>query len=145
MNIGMTNFGMSIPSTIWHARKNITQQMDEENPITFIHDVGAGGLSNAFPELVNDGGLGGKFELRNVPNDEPGMSPFEIWSNESQERYVIAIAGDKLDVFDAICKRERCPYAVVGEAIPEKHLTLTDKHFGTKLSGSSVIDWAKAL
>ncbi|WP_298769571.1 phosphoribosylformylglycinamidine synthase [uncultured Fibrobacter sp.] len=101
--------------------------MDEENPITFIHDVGAGGLSNAFPELVNDGGLGGKFELRNVPNDEPGMSPFEIWSNESQERYVIAIAGDKLDVFDAICKRERCPYAVVGEAIPEKHLTLTDK------------------
>ena len=105
--------------------------MDEENPITFIHDVGAGGLSNAFPELVNDGGLGGKFELRNVPNDEPGMSPFEIWSNESQERYVIAIAGDKLDVFDAICKRERCPYAVVGEAIPEKHLTLTDKHFGT--------------
>lgn len=105
--------------------------MDDENPITFIHDVGAGGLSNAFPELVNDGGLGGKFELRNVPNDEPGMSPFEIWSNESQERYVIAVAGDKLNVFDAICKRERCPYAVVGEAIAQKHLTLTDKHFGT--------------
>lgn len=105
--------------------------MDDENPITFIHDVGAGGLSNAFPELVNDGGLGGKFELRNVPNDEPGMSPFEIWSNESQERYVIAVAGDKLNVFDAICKRERCPYAVVGEAIAQKHLTLTDKHFKT--------------
>ncbi|MBP5247387.1 MAG: phosphoribosylformylglycinamidine synthase, partial [Fibrobacter sp.] len=102
--------------------------MNEENPITFIHDVGAGGLSNAFPELENDGGLGGKFERRNDPNDDPGLSPVEIWSNESQESYVIAIAGDKLDVFDAICKRERCPYAVVGEAIPEKHLTLTDKH-----------------
>lgn len=106
--------------------------MDDENPISFIHDVGAGGLSNAFPELVHDGGLGGKFELRNVPNDEPGMSPMEIWSNESQERYVIAVAGNKLDVFDAICKRERCPYAVIGEAIPENHLTLTDSHFDNK-------------
>ncbi len=106
--------------------------MDDENPISFIHDVGAGGLSNAFPELVHDGGLGGKFELRNVPCDEPGMSPLEIWSNESQERYVIAVAENKLEVFDAICKRERCPYAVVGEAIPENHLTLTDNHFENK-------------
>ncbi len=106
--------------------------MDDENPISFIHDVGAGGLSNALPELVNDGGLGGKFELRKVPNDEPGMSPLEIWSNESQERYVMAVAANCLDVFDDICKRERCPYAVVGEAVPERHLTLTDSHFGNK-------------
>lgn len=103
--------------------------MDDENPISFIHDVGAGGLSNAFPELVHDGGLGGKFELRKVPNDEPGMSPYQIWSNESQERYVIAVAKDRLSVFDALCKRERCPYAIVGTAVPEKHLTLTDSHF----------------
>ncbi|MFA6343088.1 MAG: phosphoribosylformylglycinamidine synthase, partial [Fibrobacteraceae bacterium] len=106
--------------------------MDDENPISFIHDVGAGGLSNALPELVNDGGLGGKFELRKVPNDEPGMSPLEIWSNESQERYVMAVAADRLGVFDEICKRERCPYAVVGEAVLERHLTLTDSHFGNK-------------
>ncbi len=106
--------------------------MDDENPIAFIHDVGAGGLSNALPELVNDGGLGGKFELRKVPNDEPGMSPLEIWSNESQERYVIAVAKDHIETFDAICKRERCPYAVVGEAVPERHLTLTDSHFKNK-------------
>ncbi|MCI6873243.1 phosphoribosylformylglycinamidine synthase [Hallerella sp.] len=103
--------------------------LEKENPISFIHDVGAGGLSNAFPELVNDGGLGGKFELRKVPNDEPGMSPYEIWSNESQERYVIAVPQDKLQVFDAICKRERCPYSVVGTAVEQKQLTLTDSHF----------------
>lgn len=103
--------------------------LEKENPISFIHDVGAGGLSNAFPELVNDGGLGGKFELRKVPNDEPGMSPYEIWSNESQERYVIAVPQDKLQVFDAICKRERCPYSVVGTAVGQKQLTLTDSHF----------------
>lgn len=103
--------------------------LEKENPISFIHDVGAGGLSNAFPELVNDGGLGGKFELRKVPNDEPGMSPYEIWSNESQERYVIAVPQDKLQVFDEICKRERCPYSVVGTAVEQKQLTLTDSHF----------------
>ena len=106
--------------------------LEEENPISFIHDVGAGGLSNALPELVHDGGLGGVFELRNVPCDEPGMSPFEIWSNESQERYVLAVAKDKLELFDSLCKRERCPYAVVGEAVKEHHLTLTDKHFENK-------------
>ncbi len=105
-------------------------QLGSDNPIVFIHDVGAGGLSNAFPELVNDGGVGGKFELRNVPNDEPGMSPLEIWCNESQERYVMAIPADKMPVFEQICKRERAPYAVVGEATAEKHLTLSDKHFG---------------
>ena len=105
-------------------------QLGADNPIVFIHDVGAGGLSNAFPELVNDGGVGGKFELRNVPNDEPGMSPLEIWCNESQERYVMAIPADKMPVFEQICKRERAPYAVVGEATAEQHLTLSDKHFG---------------
>ncbi|WP_333607624.1 phosphoribosylformylglycinamidine synthase [Arsukibacterium sp.] len=106
-------------------------QLGADNPICFIHDVGAGGLSNAFPELVNDGGVGGNFELRNVPNDEPGMSPLQIWCNESQERYVMAIPPEKMPVFEQICLRERAPFAVVGEATSEQHLTLTDKHFGT--------------
>jgi phosphoribosylformylglycinamidine synthase len=101
----------------------------EENPILFIHDVGAGGLSNALPELVHDAGLGGRFELRAVPSDDPGMSPMEIWCNESQERYVMAVNADKLDQFKAICERERCPYAVVGEATDEEHLVLGDGHF----------------
>ena len=103
-------------------------QLGEDNPIAFIHDVGAGGISNAFPELVSDGGRGGDFELRNVPNDEPGMAPHEIWCNESQERYVMAVPEDKLAQFDAICQRERAPYAVVGTATQEEHLTLTDSH-----------------
>jgi len=107
-------------------------QLGEENPIAFIHDVGAGGISNAFPELVHDGGRGGNFELRNVPNDEPGMAPHEIWCNESQERYVMAVPPEKLAEFDAICKRERAPYAVVGVATEEDHLTLTDSHFDDK-------------
>ncbi|BDX07827.1 phosphoribosylformylglycinamidine synthase [Planctobacterium marinum] len=105
-------------------------QMGDENPILFIHDVGAGGLSNAFPELVNDAGRGGDFELRNVPNDEPGMSPLEIWCNESQERYVLAVAPEKLSVFEQICARERAQYAVVGVATEEQHLRVTDAHFG---------------
>lgn len=105
-------------------------QLGEANPIAFIHDVGAGGLSNAFPELVKDGGRGGSFELRNVPNDEPGMSPLEIWCNESQERYVMAVEPENLATFEAICQRERCPFAVVGEATQEMHLRLTDSHFG---------------
>jgi phosphoribosylformylglycinamidine synthase len=101
-------------------------QLSDKNPIAFIHDVGAGGLSNAFPELVKDGGCGGNFELRNVPNDEPGMSPLAIWCNESQERYVMAILPEDLSRFEAICQRERCPYAVVGEATAEKHLLVND-------------------
>ena len=105
-------------------------QLGADNPVAFIHDVGAGGLSNAFPELVNDGGRGGKFELRNVPNDEPSMSPLAIWCNESQERYVLAVAEENLAQFDALCARERCPYAVVGVATEEKHLTVSDQHFG---------------
>ncbi|WP_373092192.1 phosphoribosylformylglycinamidine synthase [Zhongshania sp.] len=103
--------------------------MGENNPIAFIHDVGAGGLSNAFPELVKDGGCGGDFELRKVPNDEPGMSPLEIWCNESQERYVMAIAPKDLAVFEEICARERAAYAVVGESTSDKRLRLGDTHF----------------
>ncbi|TRX73193.1 phosphoribosylformylglycinamidine synthase [Pseudomonas mangiferae] len=105
-------------------------QLGADNPITFIHDVGAGGLSNALPELINDGGRGGRFELRNVPNDEPGMSPLEIWCNESQERYVLSVAAADFERFKAICERERCPFAVVGEAIEERRLTVADTHFG---------------
>ncbi len=104
-------------------------QMGDANPIAFIHDVGAGGISNALPELVNDGDRGGVFQLRDVPNDEPGMSPLEIWCNESQERYVMAVAPENMPVFDAICRRERAPYAVVGEATEARHLTLEDSHF----------------
>lgn len=100
-----------------------------DSPVLFIHDVGAGGLSNALPELVHDAGLGGKFELRTVPNDDPGMSPMEIWCNESQERYVMAIHPDRLEQFKAICERERCPYAVVGVAMGQEHLLLGDAHF----------------
>ncbi|MGF1738325.1 phosphoribosylformylglycinamidine synthase [Photobacterium satsumensis] len=104
-------------------------QLGEANPIAFIHDVGAGGISNALPELVDDGERGGIFQLRDVPNDEPGMSPLEIWCNESQERYVMAVAPEHMAAFDAICKRERAPYAVVGVATEERDLKLEDSHF----------------
>jgi phosphoribosylformylglycinamidine synthase len=104
-------------------------QLGDANPIKFIHDVGAGGISNALPELINDGGRGGRFELRNVPNDEPGMAPHEIWCNESQERYVMSVDAADFERFKAICERERCPFAVVGEATAEPHLTVTDSHF----------------
>jgi len=104
-------------------------QLGDKNPILFIHDVGAGGLSNAFPELVSDGGRGGVFELRNVPNDERSMAPHEIWCNESQERYVLAVSDEQLAQFTEICARERAPFAVVGRATEEEHLTVTDEHF----------------
>jgi phosphoribosylformylglycinamidine synthase len=104
-------------------------QLGDANPIAFIHDVGAGGISNALPELVDDGERGGIFNLRDVPNDEPGMSPLEIWCNESQERYVMAVADKDLATFEAICKRERAPYAVVGKATEERDLKLEDSHF----------------
>ncbi len=106
--------------------------MGNNSPIASIHDVGAGGLSNAFPELVNDSGRGATFELRNIPNDEPGMSPMEIWSNESQERYVIAIYPDKLKQFEDICIRERCLYAIVGEATKQQQLIVNDMLFDNK-------------
>jgi len=107
-------------------------QLGDDNPIAFIHDVGAGGLSNAFPELVKDGGRGGRFELRNINSDEPGMSPLELWCNEAQERYVLAVKPEDLARFEAICRRERCPFALVGEATEEHHLTLGDTHFDNK-------------
>ncbi len=106
--------------------------LGSDNPIAFIHDVGAGGLSNALPELVKDGGRGGRFALRSIPSDEPGMSPLELWCNESQERYVLAVEPAQLHTFAAICKRERCPYAVVGAATQEHHLELSDSQFDNK-------------
>ncbi len=96
------------------------------NPILAIHDVGAGGLSNAFPELTNDAKRGARFDLRAVPLEESGMAPKEIWCNESQERYVLAIAPESLDRFKALCERERCPFAVVGVATEERELVLAD-------------------
>ncbi len=103
--------------------------LGKETPIASIHDVGAGGLSNAFPELVNDAGKGATFDLRSIPNDEPGMAPMEIWCNESQERYVIAIFPDQIEQFEAICKRERCLYAIVGEATKAQELVVNDTVF----------------
>jgi phosphoribosylformylglycinamidine synthase len=99
----------------------------EQNPVLFIHDVGAGGLSNAFPELVNDAGRGARFDLRAVPLEESGLAPKEIWCNESQERYVLAIAPESLEQFKAFCERERCPFSVVGVATEERHLSLVDE------------------
>ena len=96
------------------------------NPILAIHDVGAGGLSNAFPELTNDAGRGARFDLRAVKLEESGLAPKEIWSNESQERYVLAIDPKSLDMFTAFCERERCPFAVVGVATEERQLILED-------------------
>jgi phosphoribosylformylglycinamidine synthase len=107
-------------------------QLGDNNPILSIHDVGAGGISNAFPELVNDAGVGALFHLRNVHNEEPGMSPRELWSNEAQERYVMAVAKADLPRFAEICERERCPFAVVGEATAARHLTVEDSHFANK-------------
>ncbi len=106
--------------------------MGKDNPIVSIHDVGAGGISNALPELVGDHDMGAIFELRNVLSDEPGMSPAEIWSNESQERYVLAVTEDKLALFETICQRERAPFAVVGTATAEQHLILNDTYFDNK-------------
>ena len=100
------------------------------NPILSLHDVGAGGLSNAFPELAHGAGCGARFELRDVQIEEPGMSPAEIWSNEAQERYVLAIPPSRLPEFKALCERERCPYAVVGVATDDKRLRVADRHFG---------------
>ncbi|MBI1626852.1 phosphoribosylformylglycinamidine synthase [Comamonas suwonensis] len=101
-------------------------QQGEKNPILAIHDVGAGGISNAFPELTNDAGRGARFDLRAVKLEESGMSPKEIWSNESQERYVMAIAPESLAQFAAFCERERCPFAVIGTATEERQLVLED-------------------
>ncbi|MFZ2525260.1 MAG: phosphoribosylformylglycinamidine synthase, partial [Candidatus Ferrigenium altingense] len=104
-------------------------QLGENNPILSIHDVGAGGMSNALPELVHGGGRGAHFELRKIPLDETGMSPKQIWCNESQERYVLAIAPERLEEFRAFCERERCPFAVVGVAAEDDQLIVHDTEF----------------
>jgi len=105
--------------------------LGEGNPILSIHDVGAGGLSNAIPEILNDAGRGGQIELRDVPSAEPGLSPLELWCNEAQERYVLAISRDRLDSFAAIADRERAPYAVVGEATEATQLRVDDALLGS--------------
>jgi len=104
--------------------------LGERNPIVAIHDVGAGGLSNAIPELLNDSGRGGRLELRAIPNADPAMSPLEIWCNEAQERYVLGIRPADLAAFEALCARERCPMATVGVATVERHLRLWDAERG---------------
>ncbi|CCE61769.1 hypothetical protein TPHA_0B00970 [Tetrapisispora phaffii CBS 4417] len=106
--------------------------LDTKNPIQSIHDVGAGGLSNALPELVHDNNLGAVFNIRNILSLEPGMSPMEIWCNESQERYVLGVAKEDLTVFEEICKRERAPYSVVGHATEEQRLVVEDPLFESK-------------
>lgn len=105
--------------------------LDDANPIVSIHDVGAGGLSNAIPELLNDAGVGGVIDLATIPCDDPQLSPMQVWSNESQERYVLAIEPKDVDAFLAMCARERCPVAVVGDATAERRLLLRDSRDGT--------------
>jgi phosphoribosylformylglycinamidine synthase len=100
--------------------------LGDSNPILAIHDVGAGGISNAFPELVDGAGMGARFDLRQVPLEETGLAPKEIWCNESQERYVMAVAPEALPIFRAMAERERCPFAVVGVTTAEKDLILED-------------------
>ena len=107
-------------------------RMEDFNPIVSVHDVGAGGVSNAMPELVNDHELGATLDLRKIPSLEPGMSPMEIWSNEAQERYVLAIKPESLELFESICARERCPFAVLGEATEARQLTVNDPLFENK-------------
>jgi phosphoribosylformylglycinamidine synthase len=104
--------------------------LGERTPILSIHDVGAGGLSNAIPELLHDAGCGGQLELRDVPSAEPGMSPLEIWCNEAQERYVLAVLPERLDVLRELCERERCPMAVLGRATADGRLVVTDRELG---------------
>jgi phosphoribosylformylglycinamidine synthase len=98
------------------------------NPILSIHDVGAGGLSNAFPELVKDGGVGGVFDLAAIPQAEAGLSPLEVWCNEAQERYVLALPPEALTLFESICERERCPFAVVGRATADLEIVLINSN-----------------
>jgi phosphoribosylformylglycinamidine synthase len=102
-------------------------QLGQANPILAIHDVGAGGLSNAFPELVNDAARGARFDLSAVQLEETGLAPKEIWCNESQERYVMAIAPESLELFKSFCERERCPFAVIGVATEARELVVADE------------------
>ena len=111
---------------------NCCWQLGADNPVLSIHDVGAGGLSNAFPEITNDAKRGAIFDLRKIPLEESGMAPKEIWSNESQERYVLAIAPESLPLFTHFCERERCPFAVVGTATAERQLKVIDPAHDTQ-------------
>ncbi len=111
---------------------NHCNALGDETPIVSIHDIGAGGLSNAVPEIIHDCEQGGRFELRKVNNDDKGMSPMQIWCNEAQERYVVAIKPEELELFESFCTREHCLHAVIGEATDEQQLTLTDELFGDK-------------
>ncbi|MEP6483207.1 MAG: phosphoribosylformylglycinamidine synthase [Rudaea sp.] len=112
----------------------------ENNPIVSVHDVGAGGLSNAIPELLNDSGVGGIIELRKIPSDDPQLSPMQIWCNEAQERYVLGLNQNDVADFEAMCARERCPFAVVGSVTDERKLVLTDARFPTADSPYLPID-----
>jgi len=106
--------------------------LGDENPIASIHDVGAGGLSNALPELVHESKRGARFDLRRVPNDEPGMSPLEIWCNEAQERYVLAVPRERVELFASLCARERAPFAVLGHATSDGRLSVDDPLFNNR-------------
>ncbi|MGH8744589.1 MAG: phosphoribosylformylglycinamidine synthase, partial [Burkholderiales bacterium] len=106
--------------------------LGEKNPILSIHDVGAGGLSNAVPELVHGSGCGGRIKLRKIPSEEPGMSPLQVWCNEAQERYVLAVNRQNMDLLNEICERERCPYAVIGEATIVPQLQVEDAAFNNR-------------
>ncbi len=109
---------------------NACWALGERNPIAAIHDIGAGGLSNAVPEIVDHAGLGAIVDLANVPSDEPGMSSMELWANESQERYMLAIEPEDLPLFERLCERERCPFAVIGELTAERVLVVRDSRVG---------------
>ena len=109
--------------------------LGDENPILLIHDVGAGGLSNAVPEAVDHSKLGANIEIRAIPNAEPGMSPLGIWCNEAQERYVLIVADDRIAEFTTLCERERCPFAVIGTLTNDQRLLVTDSEFD-----NSVVD-----
>lgn len=111
---------------------NHCNALGENTPIVSIHDIGAGGLSNAVPEIIHDCERGGRFELRNVQNADLGMSPMQIWCNEAQERYVVSIKPESLELFKSFCEREHCLYAVIGEATDEEHLSLSDNLLGDK-------------
>jgi phosphoribosylformylglycinamidine synthase len=111
-----------------------------DNPILCIHDVGAGGLSNAIPELLHDSNVGGVIDLRAIPSDDPSLSPMQIWSNEAQERYVLGVSAERLEEFAALCARERCPFAVVGTATAEQQLVLRDDDADKHGTNAAVID-----
>lgn len=115
-----------------HEVINRCATLESNSPILSIHDVGAGGLSNALTELVNDSDLGAKFELRSIDCAEPGLSPMEIWCNEAQERYVLAVTKEDLELFESICAQERCPYSIVGETTKEQQLVINDSLFNNQ-------------